>query len=126
MAKRPEIPIAEVIYGGTPRSRPARHAILIVQSEGDHYLVDVGFGRNGLIKPLLLKNNKTIEARVHDSQFQIAYQEEYGFLYGYFFGGKYNLEYRFDLFSEERQNAWHDLGNIISIRLKIRTRYLPK
>lgn len=106
---RPGLNFAEVIYDGELRSRPARHAILIVFLANNHYLVDVGYGRNGLIKPLLLKNNEQIEAKAYSSQFRVNYEEQYGFIYSSYFKEKYNVEYRFDLFPDEKQNAWQDL-----------------
>jgi N-hydroxyarylamine O-acetyltransferase len=70
------------------------HSMLIVCIEHKQYLVDVGFGLNGLIHPLLL-NDVDIQ-QVYQTQFQIIPQDQ-GFVFGVHYEGQFHPEYRFDL-----------------------------
>lgn len=87
--------LAEVVYNGAAfRSRPPRHAILLVKINDNEYLVDVGYGRNGLIRPLLL--NANCRQEVYSSAFQLTYNERDGYVYKFKINDNFLPEYRFD------------------------------
>lgn len=87
--------LAEVVYNGAEfRSNSPRHAILLVKINDNEYLVDVGYGRNGLIRPLLLNANGSQE--VYSSAFQLTYNEHDGYVYKFKINDNFLSEYRFD------------------------------
>lgn len=88
------IQLAEVMYDGSKaRSKPSRHAIVIAHIEGRHYLCDVGYGRNGLLEPILLPEpgQETILG-----EHRLYHTKELGYTLEYKIQGIYTQEYRFD------------------------------
>lgn len=93
-----QLHLAEVSEQGSDlHSREATHLILIVYLDNRNYLVDVGFGRNGLIRPLALEIEHFKPRQIYSTTFEVRYEKHYGYLYGVHFNGKFNIEYRFDL-----------------------------
>ena len=98
-----QLHLAEVSEQGSDlHSREPTHLMLIVYIDNRNYLVDVGFGRNGLIRPLALEIENFKPRQIYSTTFEVRYEKEYGYLYGVHFNGKFNIEYRFDLPIEKR------------------------
>ncbi|MCW8469771.1 arylamine N-acetyltransferase [Fluoribacter gormanii] len=87
--------LAEVVYDtDTYRQREPRHAFIIVNIDDKRYLVDVGYGRNGLIRPLSIDHHDQQSVYHHD--YRILYTPEFGYQYQYKIGNVFKTEYRFD------------------------------
>lgn len=87
--------LAEVVYDtDSYRQREPRHAFIIVNLDEKTYLVDVGYGRNGLIRPLSIDHHEQQSVYHHD--YRILYTPEFGYQYQYKIGNVFKTEYRFD------------------------------
>lgn len=86
--------LAEIMYDGSAaRSKDSRHAMLVVSIENKRYLCDVGYGRNGLLEPILLpKEGEETTFGEH----RLRHTKEFGCILDYKIQGVYALEYRFD------------------------------
>jgi|LakMenEpi03Aug12_release.lakeMendotaPanAssembly.Ray.scaffolds.fasta_scaffold272874_2 N-hydroxyarylamine O-acetyltransferase len=91
-----QLHLAEVVYNSPLLSRVPRHAILLVTLDNFVYLVDAGYGRNGMSQPLLLNREHASELTAHKTLFKAEYREELGFLYQVFYDDEFHIEYRFD------------------------------
>lgn len=70
------------------------HAMLIVCIGAQRYLVDVGFGLNGLIHPLLLE--QTDPQQIYGTTFQIVSEGNGTYRFGVYYNGQFHPEYRFN------------------------------
>jgi N-hydroxyarylamine O-acetyltransferase len=98
---------ARVRWGAPPGTKtPRTHALLVVEAEGESYLVDVGFGGNVLTAPLLLASRE--EQTTPHEPFRLV-QEEHRLVIEAKLGGQWTPLYATDL--SESHPVDYELGN---------------
>jgi N-hydroxyarylamine O-acetyltransferase len=98
---------ARVLWNVPPGVKtPRSHMLLLVDAEGERYLVDVGFGGNVLTAPLVFKSRA--EQETPHEPFQIV-EDGDKYVLQFRMRGEWVKLYRFDL-SEQVQSD-HEAGN---------------
>lgn len=76
---------------------PKTHLVLGVETEGKNWLVDVGFGKEGMILPLLL--DTTMDQHQFHRMYRLEYHEDWGYILDLKLSDKNLCQYAFTLSS---------------------------
>ncbi|MBF7096249.1 arylamine N-acetyltransferase family protein [Alkalibacter mobilis] len=86
---------------------PKTHHVLVAEADGKEWLVDVGFGGNGPVAPVLLEED--MEQEQFMRHYMISKHPEFGYLLQFKIDGKYENVYAFNM--EENSQMDYEIPN---------------